>query len=333
MSLLKEAADPDSEANFDFYKALFGDEKAEETSEAPSKTDLEIKEDVKQSSLLARSRSLRESSLDSHLYRRRRTSSFQRELMIVQSIRKLSSIKTELDAEFAVHEQSKKPVPPEILHHVEAQHKAMVESLSKTLDQTREKLLKIGSTVVNKSARTKSSAPMESLLAKMDLVRENLSKKRRKLIASFCVLDQLNKHNTELDQRIQNIRLEDLHDLQVEVNRTGEKIDETRKQMAKARSRYESDLCMASHIREKWYVFQNKILGQLEDKYEMDRDIRENRVYMCGLLKRKQQLRKERLQLKKQCRLIDNEALLRKYDDAVEGIAAIRAYTKKFNEL
>ncbi|XP_055539363.1 uncharacterized protein LOC129726546 [Wyeomyia smithii] len=334
MPIVEESSEVKSSTSFNILEALFGSTKQVEESSEPKITT--SKESHEQSpvdqSLSWQTTSSVFDKRSSLRPRARRVSSLQRDSLMVQNLRKISvkpfdspsAVTLSLQPEF--HD-------PEVLEELRRRHQKTSEEFYKSMINVHTKLSKFGLMTVDKFRKPVSQESFEPLLNQITNARATLSKQRQKLIKMFRQLEVLNRLDSELDHQIQNIRFEDLHDLQVEVARTGEKIDETNKQMAKARKQYESDILKAAHVREKWFAFQNKILGKLDDLSEVECRIRESRVLLCELLRRKQALREERLQLKKDCRMIENEPLLRKYDQIVNTIQAIEQYKKKIKSL
>ncbi|XP_053691829.1 uncharacterized protein LOC128740316 [Sabethes cyaneus] len=337
MPIVLETSEAKSCASFNILEALFGAEKHADAEESESKiTTSKVsqgQDTIDQSLSKQEASSLwsteRSSSIRSKV---RRVSSLQRDSLMIQNLRKISAKPFDSPSIITLSLKSSFP-DPKVLEQLQSKHQKMLEDFNTHMENVFSKLLKFGSMTVDKTRKPITQESVELLLNQISGVRVALSRQRQKLIGTFRQLEILNRLDSELDLQIQNIRLEELHDLQVEVARTGEKIDETNKQMAKARTQYESDISKAAHVREKWFAFQNKILSKLDDLSEMERRMRENRAMLCELLHRKQALREERLQLKRRCRIIDNKPLLRKYDQVVDTIQVIEQYKKKFNSL
>ncbi|XP_065089442.1 rho-associated protein kinase 2-like [Ochlerotatus camptorhynchus] len=168
----------------------------------------------------------------------------------------------------------------------------------------------------------------------MNSARVVLSQHRQKLLSNLHEKALLKTRDQQLEKRYKiKIRRENLNYLQVEVSLKGEKIDEIIKQVAVAKSQYESDLSKVVHVREKWCAIQNELHTKSEVLNEVRGANEEHLEYLCELWQRKKQLRKENSELEKECRLIDNKPLLRKYDRVVEEIEQINNCKKKFEEL
>lgn len=190
------------------------------------------------------------------------------------------------------------------------------------MEANKEKLFKLVSSTVEKTDRSKSPETIEALLEQMNAVRVVLSKHRQKLLSILREKAYLRTRDRQLENRYKiKVRRENLSYMQVEVSLTGEKIDEITKQLALAKLRYESDLSKVVHVREKWCAIQNDIHNKSEILSEVRFENEEHQEYLCELWQRKKLLRKENLELKKECRIIDNEPLLRKYDRVVEEVS------------
>ncbi|XP_058449688.1 coiled-coil domain-containing protein 96-like [Malaya genurostris] len=328
MPIVKTSERSKSCSSFSVLDALFGNQDATEASRTSSKTntDQETPEISK----------LKESSQsdDDIRARLRQVSSVQRESLMVESFRKLSVKRFEsqtIDLESEPPELEYRASEYQLL--VETKHAQQLDTFNKAMELSYLKLQKLAAMTVRKSVDSKVMPSTESLLDRMSTARAALSGQRSKLIAVYRELEFLNRRNSQLDGQIKNIRLDELHDLQAEVSRTGEKIDETSKEMTKARTQYESDILKAAHVREKWFTFQNNILDKQDDLAEVQGNIVENRIYLCDLLERKQKLRRENFKLKKRCRIIENKPLLRKFDRMVYELQVIQQYTEKFRSI
>ncbi|XP_021701565.1 uncharacterized protein LOC110676763 [Aedes aegypti] len=320
MSIFESSSEVQDSSSFDIVKELFAESEAEVASHAStaksSPTVLQLEE---QESVETEDDKISETS-SIFRQRLRRLSSVKRDSLILESFRKRSGIPEHESVETILESRSSSHCSPVTLKYLEDQHENLLSKYNTSLEAAHDKLLKLGTMTVDKNRKPKPTLVIESLLNQMTTTRSILSKNRRKLLSNFQRLDHLNVRDALLDLQIKNIRLEELHDLQVEVSRTTEKIDETSKQMAKARQQYESDISKAAHVREKWFAFQNKILTKVDDLNELKVAIQEHREYLCGLLERKKQLREENAELRKGCRIIENKPLLRKYDSVVEEV-------------
>nr|XP_029714451.1 uncharacterized protein LOC109405884 [Aedes albopictus] len=321
MSFLWSSSEVQATSSFDIVKELFGESDAKIVSSSTiGKTSYgQQVEDPEPAESEADDGKPSEISLGSRMQARRQ-SSIHRESIILQSIRKRSGISEFESVETVLESKSSLHCSPVTLKYLEEKHAELLLKYTTCLENTHDKLLKLGTTAVDKTGKPKCTAAIESLLKKINMVRSAFSRFRRKLLSNSQILAHLEIRDALLDLQIKNIRLEELHDLQVEVSRTTEKIDEYSKLMSKARQQYVSDISKAAHVREKWFAFQNKILTKMDDLNELKVAIQEHREYLCGLLQRKKQLRQENFELRKKCRIIDNKPLLRKYDSVVEQV-------------
>ncbi|XP_062551607.1 uncharacterized protein LOC134216829 [Armigeres subalbatus] len=322
-------------SSFDIVKALFGDSKKTTDSKSYLSSSGVGIDQQQRSEEIQPAASVDKISVASLFSKSRfsRESRIKQESLILQSLRKISKIPEAFSKETILEAKSSSHCSPATLKNLEIRYDELLPKYTRCMEETREKLLKLGVSTVDKAGKSKPMPVIESLLDQMIAVRSTLSKNRRKLLSNFQKLEHLKIRDALLDLQIKNIRLEELHDLQVEVSRTTEKIDETSKQMIKARNQYESDISKAAHVREKWYAFQNKILIKMDDLNELKVAIYEHRQYLCGLLEQKKQLRKENAELKYECRIIDNKPLLRKYERVLADIEQFNFQIKRFAEL
>ncbi|XP_058817990.1 uncharacterized protein LOC131681282 [Topomyia yanbarensis] len=328
MPIVKESERSKSCPSFNILSALFGGEDSAEAIQTSSGTtqDQDFPELSKSEQTLP--------SIDNFRTRLHRASSVHPQSLMVQSFRKLSTSLFEAQSHTSEDEPQKLgPRPSEFLQQLETKQGQQLEAFNKFMENFYTQLMKLGSMTVHKPGGIKTAPSIASLLDQITTTRVALSNQRRKLIAVFRELEYLNRRNSQLDDQIKNIRLDELHDLQVEVCRTGEKIDETSKEMARARTQYESDISKAAHVREKWFAIQNNILAKQDDWLEVRGNIVESRAYLCDLLERKQKLRTENFKLKKRCRIMENKPLLRSFDQVVNKLQVIQQYIEKFKSI
>ncbi|XP_055643464.1 uncharacterized protein LOC129779787 [Toxorhynchites rutilus septentrionalis] len=325
MPIVNDLPENESSAGFDLHKALFGDEAQSlevVASGITSKTTQDTAEDqTRMSSAIFSS---------SDLYPKpRRVSSIRHDSFILDSLRKISVSRISTGSKLEAIIQ----YPLEFIQSLQSKHDQQANAFNQHMENVHSKLLEFGLGTISKLSPKKIPTVVDSLLDQMDSTRTALSAERRKLISIYRQLEYYCKRDFELDGQMSNVRLEELHDMQMEVILTGEKIDEISKLIVNARTQFERDISKASHVGQKWYKMQMKTVSKWDDLKMLKSSIYENRVYLCRLLTRKKQLRKKRDEWQKMCRIINNKPLLRKYDQMVKEIATIRHYTEKIKQI
>ncbi|XP_055593647.1 uncharacterized protein LOC129744915 [Uranotaenia lowii] len=337
MPIVKSVDEANTKETFSLAKVLFGEDKLEEEETPEASPRLSFAEkpvDAAKTSKSSPPVSRTASDLGRHhSVRISRPSLVFRNEAMVQSLRKISqafragSSLSSSESEFFGNDS------PEVLEKLKIRHAEVTERFNKALAHVRDRIVHHGSVAVDFKNRQKGGGRVEPLVKQIDVARQTLSRQRLKLIAVYLELEQLKIRDAALDEMIKHIRLEELHDLQVEVARTGEKIDEISKSMTRAKKQYENDISKAAHVREKWYSVQNRILGKLDDLKEVQMQIEDERQRLCQLLRKKQSLRTENLRLKKNSRIMNNKPLLKRYDEVVEQTIKIKQCTHKFRRI
>ncbi|XP_052898323.1 uncharacterized protein LOC128305074 [Anopheles moucheti] len=166
------------------------------------------------------------------------------------------------------------------------------------------------------------------LVQLMDSARKTLSYERKKLLLAMRRFKRYQMQNLQLDDQMQDVSLEQYYELKAEVNRIGEKLEETNKRMNNSRQLFENDVARATHVREKLFDSQNQIVAIRQQVSEVQQNYFYFKSALCGQLQRKTQLRKENERLKQNIQLIK---LMPWYCQTNEQIELTKSFIEKFN--
>lgn len=133
--------------------------------------------------------------------------------------------------------------------------------------------------------------------------RTNLSNERKRLFVVMKRLKRNDMQNYQLDKQMQDVSLEQYYELKAEVNRIGEKLEETHKRMNNSRQQFENDVARATHVREKLFNSQNLILSVMQDVSGVKGDFSIYKQTLCDRLELKKQLRRKNESLKQRVHL------------------------------
>ena len=141
------------------------------------------------------------------------------------------------------------------------------------------------------------------LVQLIDKARTNLSNERKRLFVVMKRLKRNDMQNYQLDKQMQDVSLEQYYELKAEVNRIGEKLEETHKRMNNSRQQFENDVARATHVREKLFNSQNLILSVMQDVSGVKGDFSIYKQTLCDRLELKKQLRRKNESLKQRVHL------------------------------
>lgn len=141
------------------------------------------------------------------------------------------------------------------------------------------------------------------LVQLIDKARTNLSNERKRLFVVMKRLKRNDMQNYQLDKQMQDVSLEQYYELKAEVNRIGEKLEETHKRMNNSRQQFENDVARATHVREKLFNSQNLILSVMQDVSGVKGDFSIYKQTLCARLELKKQLRRKNESLKQRVHL------------------------------
>ncbi|XP_053665933.1 uncharacterized protein LOC128715075 [Anopheles marshallii] len=166
------------------------------------------------------------------------------------------------------------------------------------------------------------------LVQLMASARKTLSDERKKLLLAMRRFKRYQTQNFQLDNQMQDVSLEQYYELKAEVNRIGEKLEETNKRMNNSRQLFENDVARATHVREKLFDSQNQIVAIRQQVSEVQQDYYSFKSVLCEQLQRKKQLRKKNERLKLKIQLIK---LMPWYSQTNQQIELTKSFIEKFN--
>uniref|UniRef100_A0A4Y0BQU4 DUF4201 domain-containing protein n=1 Tax=Anopheles funestus TaxID=62324 RepID=A0A4Y0BQU4_ANOFN len=166
------------------------------------------------------------------------------------------------------------------------------------------------------------------LVQLMDSARTNLSYERKKLLLAVRRFKRYQMQNLQLNSQMEDVSLEQYYELKAEVNRIGEKLEETTKRMNSSRQLFENDVARATHVREKLFDSQNRTVAIRQDVSEVQQNYYFFKSTLCEKLQRKKQLRKESERLKQNMDLLK---LVPWYGQTNDQIEHTKFCIEKFN--
>ncbi|XP_061507137.1 uncharacterized protein LOC133392163 isoform X1 [Anopheles gambiae] len=165
------------------------------------------------------------------------------------------------------------------------------------------------------------------LVQLIDKARTNLSNERKRLFVVMKRLKRNDMQNYQLDKQMQDVSLEQYYELKAEVNRIGEKLEETHKRMNNSRQQFENDVARATHVREKLFNSQNLILSVMQDVSGVKGDFSIYKQTLCDRLELKKQLRRKNESLKQRVHLFK---LMPWYGQTKKQLELTKSFVKKF---
>ncbi|XP_041771171.1 uncharacterized protein LOC121593138 isoform X3 [Anopheles merus] len=165
------------------------------------------------------------------------------------------------------------------------------------------------------------------LVQLIDKARTNLSKERKQLFVVMKRFKRNGMQNYQLDKQMQDVSLEQYYELKAEVNRIGEKLEETHKRMNNSRQQFENDVARATHVREKLFNSQNRIVSVLQDVSGVKGDFSFYKQTLCDRLELKKQLRRKNESLKQRVHLFK---LMPWYGQTKKQLELTKSFVKKF---
>uniref|UniRef100_A0A182XR68 DUF4201 domain-containing protein n=1 Tax=Anopheles quadriannulatus TaxID=34691 RepID=A0A182XR68_ANOQN len=165
------------------------------------------------------------------------------------------------------------------------------------------------------------------LVQLIDKARTNLSNERKRLFVVMKRLKRNDMQNYQLDKQMQDVSLEQYYELKAEVNRIGEKLEETHKRMNNSRQQFENDVARATHVREKLFNSQNQILSVMQDVSGVKGEFSIYKQTLCDRLELKKQLRRKNESLKQRVHLFK---LMPWYGQTKKQLELTKSFVKKF---
>ncbi|XP_050075232.1 uncharacterized protein LOC126562709 [Anopheles maculipalpis] len=192
------------------------------------------------------------------------------------------------------------------------------------IDANDDKIVQIG---LSYFAPDNGAMTVAVLMQLMSKARAHLSHERRKLLLAMRRLKRYQIQNFQLDSQMQNASLEQYYELKAEVNRIGEKLEETNKRMNNSRQLFENDVARATHVREKLFDSQNQTVILMQDVSKVKQNFFYFKRTLCAKLLSKKQLRKENEHLKQDIQLLN---LMPWYGQTYEQIGFAKSLIEKF---
>ncbi|XP_050098594.1 uncharacterized protein LOC126579233 [Anopheles aquasalis] len=125
---------------------------------------------------------------------------------------------------------------------------------------------------------------VKQLVSLMLNSQSKFSKERKKLFGAIQHLQTYMNKNEQLDQQMNDATLEQYVEVRSEVNRNGEKCEETKKVMAASRKQFENDVASATQLREKLCDYQNRLQISELDVHNLKEDNLTKKQYLGRLL-------------------------------------------------
>ncbi|XP_053674013.1 uncharacterized protein LOC128724309, partial [Anopheles nili] len=161
-----------------------------------------------------------------------------------------------------------------------------------------EKIKQIGLATLKLLDNAETGSQVDKLIQRMRVSRKVLSYERTKLLVVLRRFKRYQTQNTQLDCQMQDVSLKQYYELKSELNRIGEKLEENNKRMNRSRQQFENDVARSTHVREKLFDFQNRLMIVLRDVCDVQQNLYAFKQVLCENLERKKKLRKENEKLK-----------------------------------